>query len=242
MGNLALDYEKKERLENARSQQARLRGGMHADNYAGAGSNAGKMPGAHLGGVRHADHYPGVRLGEKPRDLRLKSSAGKDIPLEGSEKSSGQEDHASRLEESRKRKPGSIGNAALQVKNMAELATPMGAFSLLKQVNLLGDMPFVAALGAAILKDILDLAFNIFLIGALFSILCSIFIFMMIYLAGAGGKRNEAGGLMRKGLAIVAGGLTDAFPGLGFLPIETLTVGIIYAMVLAERRAAENEE
>jgi len=126
-------------------------------------------------------------------------------------------------------------------KNLSKVATPMGVFSLLKHVNLLKDMPFVCAGGFALLKDFLDLIFNeTVILGILFSVLCSIFIFMMLLLAGSNGKRKAASGFM-KGIVLVGGGVIDSLPGLGFAPIETMTVAIIYMLVLADRANAENK-
>jgi hypothetical protein len=125
------------------------------------------------------------------------------------------------------------------VKNLAQTVTPMGVFSLMKQASLLKDIPFVCAFGAAILKDISDLVFNeTVILGFLFSILCSIFIFMMILLAGSGKKGKAASKIVAKTFTLLGGGLADSLPGLGFLPIETLTVLILYMLVLSERANA----
>lgn len=153
-----------------------------------------------------------------------------------------QEMHAQRLEEARGGSKIDTKKELDSVKNLAKTATPLGALSLAKQIDFLGDMPYVAAVGAALLKDALDSVFNLVLIGGLLSILCSIFIFMMMFLVDAGKKKKMANGLMKKGLALVAGGIADSFPGLGFLPIETLTVGIIYVMTLLERKNSGESE
>jgi hypothetical protein len=132
-----------------------------------------------------------------------------------------------------------IGNASNNTKNIIKSVSPIGLFSAIKQANFLKDLPFMAALMFAILKDLFDFLFNATVIlGMLFSVLCSIFIFMMLLLAGSGDKRKKAGGLLRKGIALIGGGLADSLPGFGFLPIETLTVFLIYAMVLQERANA----
>jgi len=137
------------------------------------------------------------------------------------------------------RKRQKNAETANTVKNLAKAVTPMGVFSLLKHANLLKDMPFVCAFGFAILKDILDLVFNeTIILGALFSIFCSIFIFMMLLLAGSNGKRKLASGFLKTGL-LIGGGVADSLPGLGFLPIETITVFAIYILVLSERANAE---
>lgn len=219
MGNLALDYEKKTRLEDARMQPALLNKNVAADNY---------PKGTSIGSAPSFARQENLRLGK----------TGVSREEEGAENVA--QDRVARLEQARGAERQAQAKASLAVKDAVKSANPTGAVSLLKQVDLLGDMPMVAALGAALLKDFSDLVFNVVLIGGLFSILCSIFIFMMMFLAGAGEKRKAARGLMKKGLFLVAGGLADGIPGLGFLPIETLTVGVVYLMILAERKAGEN--
>jgi len=113
----------------------------------------------------------------------------------------------------------------------------------LKQVDFLKDVPFFCAFGFAILKDILDIVFALtgvlIILSMLLSILCSIFIFMMLLLTGSSGKQGVAKGLAKKGLSIIGGGLIDLIPGLSILPAATITVGIVYFMTLSERASAE---
>ena len=146
------------------------------------------------------------------------------------------ENHSENLDRARQEKPSSSVDTA---KNLSKMATPAGAFSALKQVNLLKDMPFVCAFGFAILKDILDLVFApTIILSMVFSILCSIFIFMMLLLAGSSGKRKAASGFMKGGI-LIGGGIADSIPGVDFFPVETITVGIIYFMTLSERASAD---
>jgi hypothetical protein len=127
-------------------------------------------------------------------------------------------------------------DASKKAQEAAKLATPVGAISLMKKINLFSDMPYVMAMGAALLKDLIDLlASETVIFGVLFSVLCSIFIFMMMLLVGSGGKKKQAKGFLKKILTLVAGGVADAVPFLGWIPIETATVAIIYVMVLMER-------
>ena len=121
-------------------------------------------------------------------------------------------------------------------KNLAKATTPLGFFSLLKKIDFLKDIPFFCAFGFAMLKDLLDLVFApTVILSILFSILCSIFIFMMLMLAGSGGGKGMVSGLLKKGGFIMGGGVIDSLPGVDFFPAETVTVGIIYFMTLAER-------
>lgn len=133
-------------------------------------------------------------------------------------------------------------HAALNnAKNMAAVATPAGAFSLLKQINLLSDMPYVAAIGAAILKDLLDLVFIGSLpgVGTAITICCSIFIFMMMILVGGRGKKGVASGIAKRAGVLLGGTLVEFMPGIDFFPVETATVLIIYVMTLSERKNAQ---
>lgn len=129
-------------------------------------------------------------------------------------------------------------------KKMTKAVTPMGVLSVLKQASLLKDMPFVCAFGFALLKDALDVVENLtvafYILSLIGSILCSIFIFMMLLLAGSSGKKKGAKGFAKKIIPLIGGGAVDALPGIGVLPIETITVCIIYVMVLFER--AEDEK
>lgn len=122
-------------------------------------------------------------------------------------------------------------------------ATPCGMFSLLKEINLLRDMPIVCAFGFALLKDLLDLVFGeLIIFPILFSILCSIFIFMMMLLIGGGGKRKVASKFATKAFVVMGGGIVDSLPGIDRIPVETVTVCIIYMLILAERKAAKDIE
>jgi hypothetical protein len=117
--------------------------------------------------------------------------------------------------------------------------TPKGVFSAVKQIDLIGDIPFACALGGAILKDLLDFVFApTVVLSILASILCSIFIFMMLVIARATEKRKVASRFIMKFFVIIGGSMADSFPGIDFLPIETITVFIIYYLVLHERANA----
>ena len=219
MSNTAIDYERQDALEAARKQDFNLpspgqfnvpnRGS--ADNY--SSDNA-----------RYADNYAGSknnhtdRLAEA-RERDEKSNTDKD------EKKGGIKD---------------FKNLANTAKNIAETATPMGAASLLKQINFIGDMPFVAALGAALAKDLFTLAtFETVILPIIFSALCSIFIFMMLLLVGANGKRKGANALFKKIVFLIGGGILGSIPGLDIFPFETATVAVIYFLTLVERKNAQ---
>jgi hypothetical protein len=157
---------------------------------------------------------------------------------------SGENNNTDRLAVARERdeKSGSINdlkNPANTAKNIAESATPA---SLLKQIDIMSDMPYIAALGAALIKDLLDfVAAPTVVLSVLFSILCSIFIFMMLMLVDASGKRKVAKTFLKKIGFLLFGGILDSIPGIDFLPIESLTVAVIYYLTLVERKNAAKE-
>lgn len=164
------------------------------------------------------------------------------------------------LEESRKRavsnysiNPGNTGgnsggvsSAINTAKNLSMLAKPGGIFSVLKQISFFKDIPFFFAIAFAILKDIIDSVLNLTVVLAVVaSVCCSFFIFFMLLLAGASEKRKQARGIVKsiiKPLIIAFGGIADSIPGIGFLPIESITAIVIYILVLFERASAEAEQ
>ncbi|HEX8974522.1 MAG TPA: hypothetical protein VF817_03485 [Patescibacteria group bacterium] len=124
-------------------------------------------------------------------------------------------------------------------KGVAQYANPLGAISLLGQVDFLADMPYAAALGAAVLKDILDIAdFETVVLPFLFSLLCTIFIFMMLQLVGGNKKKSSARTFVKSTVALIGGGLADAIPGVDLLPIETAVVIVLYIWELRARKEA----
>lgn len=132
---------------------------------------------------------------------------------------------------------------ASTAKNIAKAATPLGIFSLMKQIDWFKDWLYLIAVMFAIAKDLVDLVGigSLPAIGTIISICCSIIIFMLMLLAGSSGKLSSVKNLIRKSvskyLVLLGGTLAEAFLfGLNFLPIQTATVIIIYVMVLAERK------
>jgi len=173
---------------------------------------------------------------------------------QGGENGGEEVNHVERLSNARRAGTNKRGTIS-EVKNAMQAAKKLAGAkaivsdlkSMTKEINLLLDMPFVAAVGAALLKDILDLVTAITVILPwIFSLLCGIFIFMMLLLAGASGKRNGAQRILNKLLMTLGGSIADGIPGLDFFPIETFTVAIIYVMTLKERvedrKIAEAEE
>ena len=139
---------------------------------------------------------------------------------------------------------GQAANTIRSAKNMIESATPWGLFSLLAQANILSDWPYMLALLAAILKDISDLS-EVTGIGyafvIIFTFLCSIWIAMMMLLA-SGGKGRRQQKIIRSWLILLSGTTAEMLFGIDLLPIETLTVLIIYALALLDKKQAKEEE
>jgi hypothetical protein len=122
------------------------------------------------------------------------------------------------------------------------------AGSLLSNVQILSDMPYFVALGAAMLKDLLDLIFvgSLPLIGTAITVCCSIFIAMMLFLAGTNSKTGKKARRLAKSktfqktmirmLALIFGTVIEFVPGVDFFPVESMIVGIIYFWELRDRR------
>lgn len=141
---------------------------------------------------------------------------------------------------------GRAGRASSAVKKVRDnIKTAVNVFSVTKQIDFSRDWSYFLAEFAAMGKDVLDFA----IVGALPAIgtaitLCvSIFIGMMMFFASFGGKGKIAKSIGKKIGVLIAGTIAEAFLfGLNFLPIESITVIVIYVMALIERaREAENE-
>lgn len=139
---------------------------------------------------------------------------------------------------------GQAAQTIKSAKNMINNATPWGLFSIMRQGNILSDWPYALALIAAILKDILDLA-EVTGVGyalvIVFTFLCSIFIAMMMMLGGSSGARRQQK-IIRSWLILLSGTTAELIFGIDLLPIETLTVCIIYFLMLVDRKEAAEEK
>lgn len=118
----------------------------------------------------------------------------------------------------------------------------VGFISALSQIRPLSDGMYFAAFLAAILKDFLDflqVTGVLYLLVIVLTLLASIFIAFMIFLGSSSNGINLKGRkTIRKWLILLAGTTTEIIMGLNFLPIETLTVGAIYFLILLERKSA----
>ena len=133
---------------------------------------------------------------------------------------------------------GQAAETIKRARDMAESATPWGAMALISKINILSDWPYSLALIAAILKDVFDFleATGIGYVAVIvFTFLCSIWIAMMMLLA-SGGKGRRQQKIIRNWLILLSGTTAEMIFGIDILPIETLTVLIIYALTLIDRR------
>jgi hypothetical protein len=143
---------------------------------------------------------------------------------------------------------GTINDA----KELIKSATPWGFLSLLFQANIISDWMYGLALMAALFKDLLDFVEVVgflYVIVIISTFLVSIFIgFMMLlgsfYNFSEGSKRidNTQRKIIRSWLVLMGGTTAEMLFGVNILPIETLTVLILYGFVLSARKQAREQE
>jgi hypothetical protein len=112
------------------------------------------------------------------------------------------------------------------------------------QINPLADWMYGLAFMAAILKDLLDISQAtgiLYILVLVTTLCCSIFIAMMMILgsfthSGTGRVQRK---IIRSWLVLLSGTTAELLFGVNFLPIETLTVLIIYVLMLMERKQAQ---
>lgn len=131
-------------------------------------------------------------------------------------------------------------------KNLIKSATPWGIFSLMSQGSIFSDWMYGLALFAAVFKDLFDLI-EVTGIGYIIVIIttfcCSIFIaFMMILGSFSNGFGRMQQKVIRSWLVLLGGTTAELLFGVNFLPIETLTVLIIYAMLLSDRKQSKEKD
>jgi hypothetical protein len=144
---------------------------------------------------------------------------------------------------------GEAAKTAQEVAALAAAATPWGFFSLILHANIITDWMYGAALFAAMLKDLLDFVGigSLPAIGTAITFCVSIFIGMMMLLGGfmnnAGGRRQRRQQQAIKSLLVLIGGTSiELLFGLNFMPVESITVLIVYSLMLVERKRALAEE
>lgn len=140
-----------------------------------------------------------------------------------------------------------------RAKKIRKSLTPWGFFSLLFQANIISDWMYGLALFAAILKDILDLiefAGFTYIIVVVATLCISIFIGFMMILGGIlGGEapKNSFSNtraerkIIRSWLVLLGGTTAELVFGINIIPIETLTVLIVYTFALQDRKQAQED-
>ncbi len=132
-----------------------------------------------------------------------------------------------------------ISHGIKKIEKYAKSLTPMGAVSMAGKVKA-GDMVvYGIAFSLALFKDILDLAIGLIPgVVTIISILIGIAIaFVLLFDGVSAGQRAVVKGMAKKMLILAFGSLIEGIGfGLNYLPLETLTVAVIYWMSLAERK------
>ena len=130
-------------------------------------------------------------------------------------------------------------------KNLAKSTTPWGLLSLLTQASPFCDWMYGLALFAAIFKDIMDLieASGIgYILVVILTFCASIFIGLMMLLGSfSTGQGRTQHKILKNYLILIGGTAAELLFGLNILPIETITVLIIYGLVLSERKQIQAE-
>lgn len=131
-------------------------------------------------------------------------------------------------------------------KNLAKnVATPGGIFSLATKISP-ADWMYFAALVASIFKDIIDLieaAGVTYIVVIVITFCISSFIAFMMLLGSFSHKKGRAQQkIIRSWLILLGGTATEMIFGLNFMPFETLTILLIWGLVLSERKQAEEEK
>jgi hypothetical protein len=143
-------------------------------------------------------------------------------------------------------KAGQAQQAIKTAKDLAKNATPWGVFSLLSGASIFSDWMYGAALFAAIIKDILDLLDLTgigYIVVFIATICCSGFIAMMMLLGSmTNGSGRAQQKIIRSWLVLLGGTTIELIFGIDILPIETITVLIVYFMLLAARKAAQEQQ
>ncbi|HRY82519.1 MAG TPA: hypothetical protein P5232_02370 [Candidatus Moranbacteria bacterium] len=130
-------------------------------------------------------------------------------------------------------------------KNLLKKLTPLHALSLATQIRP-SDLVYLIALVAAILKDFLIDPIEATGIGYAFvfiiTLLVSILIWFMMTLANFSDSGQKVNHKVIKSWLVLLGGTTaEMLFGVNILPIETLTVFIIYFMALSARKEAKEK-
>jgi hypothetical protein len=163
-------------------------------------------------------------------------------------------DHSKKLEETRKKSVSPAG-AAQKARDLAVMATPLGALSLASQLQVF-DMPWIGlALSFAILKDVIDLVLGFtIIIPIVFALFALPIIALCLFIMGASSQNKKSarkttvllnrflrGGPAARWGLLFAGTIFEFLPALDYLPVETTVAIVTIGMVLNERRIAARD-
>lgn len=130
-----------------------------------------------------------------------------------------------------------------QFRQIAKTASPVGFFSLMLQIKPMKDWTYGLALFAAIFKDIVDLIEGTIVLYAVVVVVgfcVSIFIGLMMLLANSMEEKKHNRKMTKRWITLFLGTAAEILIGVNFIPMETLTVLLIYAMTLQDRKEAKD--
>jgi hypothetical protein len=145
---------------------------------------------------------------------------------------------------------GQGAQSARDAAAIAAAATPWGFFSLILHANIITDWMYGLAIFVALFKDfILDPTGlgSLPAIGTVITFCVTIFIVFMTILGGfmnniGGRKQYRQQQALRSWLVLIGGTGAEMIFGINFLPIETVSILLVYSFVLIERKRALAEE
>ena len=141
---------------------------------------------------------------------------------------------------------GLAKNTINDAKDLVKNATPWRAVKLLSKANPITDWMYGLAFVAALFKDVLDfveITGILYIIVFMSTFLVSIFIAMMMLLGSftTGHGRGDQK-IIRSWLILIGGTTAELLFGINFLPIETITVALIYMFALSSRIQDQEQE
>ncbi len=144
----------------------------------------------------------------------------------------------------RVRQRDNASRATQPMKNASQMASIAQIGSLSQHINPLWDWLYAIALALAILKDLVDLVGigSLPLIGTVITILISLSLGSIMLLVGGYSKKKMARSIAKRYGTLFGGTMIEFLFGVNVLPIETLTIIIVYVLTLKERQENYQEE
>lgn len=244
--NAAIDYEKYDALERARTPQPPIADDFSHLNENGVADNYRQEIYPPIEG-NHANRLAEARknnetMNRTPED---ESNWRKTIRNKATEVES-------YLPEEMKQKLNEIRNdyhdakkLGGEAKTLAKSLTPWGVFSLISKIHLLTDIPYFFAILTALLKDGLDLVGVGSLpgIGTAVTACSSLFIMAMMFLGNVMHDEHDRtifqSVILKQFGVLVFTTLVEMIFGLDLAPFETVGVLFIYSFALAARKGRD---